>query len=137
MRKYNITESRLRNMIRESVRRALNEVTDYGNNIFGSANLNPSSKEKYGVDSDDYYAIRHLIHDIIEKFGDKRDFIQNYAKDSVCAYLWGDIEERRGTCDEIKRYCESAGFLAKFSEDEDIGYGNNRTPLIKISFERL
>ena len=84
----------LTNKIKKLKSKYINEVTDFGNNVYGSSSMNPTYKEKYGVDRDEYYEIRSLIHDIKHKFLSGQDLTENYTNDSTNLILYGTIAER-------------------------------------------
>ena len=130
-----LTEEDLRRIIKESVNRVLSEVTDFGNNIFGSGRMNPTYKEKYGVDGREYYELRFLANEVIQKFGNYEDFSLNYTNEGICAYLYGDIEERRDDLQKIEDYCNSKGFRCKFTNDKTWS-GYNQYTVVKIEFKK-
>ena len=127
-----LTESDLHSIIKESVNRILHEVTDYGNNIFGSADIG----QAYDVDYDDgYFELKTLSRDVIEKFGNKSDFIENYTNKGTNAYLYGNIEERKDDLMKIKEYCEKLGYSVHFTNVKRYS-GYNKYPAVMIEFKK-
>lgn len=133
VKKIKINEATLNKIVAESVKKVLSEVTDYGNNIFGSGNMNPTYKEKYGVNGDEYYELRFLRKNIIEKFANPEDKNLNYAKDGINIYLCGDIEERQDDLQRIEKYCSEKGVMCDF---KNVKYGLNNSPVVKITFKK-
>jgi len=130
-----LTETDLHRIIKESVQNILKEVTDYGNNIFGSSRMNPTYKEKYGVNREDYFELHMLARDIIEKFGNSTDRIENYTNDGIYAYLYGNTQERQDDLMKIKEYCEKRGYLTNFTNITRYS-GHNQYTAVKIEFEK-
>jgi len=133
VKKIKINEATLNKIVAESVKKVLSEVTDYGNNIFGSGNMNPTYKENHGVDRDEYYELRFLRKNIIEKFANPEDENLNYAKDGINIYLYGDIEERQDDLQKIEKYCSEKGVMCDF---KNVKYGINNSPVVKITFKK-
>lgn len=129
-----LTESDLHSIIKESVNKVLHEVTDYGNNIFGSSYIGQAYNDKYGVGYG-YYELKRLARDVIEKFGNKTDFIENYTNNGTNAYLYGNTEERRDDLMKIKEYCEKLGYSVNFTNVKRYS-GYNKYPAVMIEFKK-
>lgn len=126
----------LTNKIKKLKSKYINEVTDFGNNIYGSSSMNPTYKENYGVDKDEYYEIRSLIYDIKDKFLSGEDLTENYTNDSANLILCGTIAERIDDINKIADYCKKNGFKIEFNE----GYnwsGHNKYKVVRLKFKRI
>lgn len=77
-----------------------------------------------------------LAQDIIKKFGNGTDRIENYTNDGIYAYLYGNTEERQDDLMKIKEYCEKRGYLTKFTNITKYS-GYNQYTAVKIEFEKL
>ena len=122
-------------MLRTQRDQQLQEVTDYGCNIFGSASMNPSYEERYGVNRDEYYAQSSLVYDIVDKFGDGRDRVENYTNRGIVAYFYGKMSERPEVYDQIKKYCAGKGYNATC--EDMVMPGFNPHDVVKISFQKI
>ena len=107
-------------------------ATDYGCNLTGSANLNPTYQELYGVEGAEYHRRRQMVSEIIERFGNGADRHLNYTNHGIQAYFYGRIDERPEVFREIAIYCENRGYNATINESYSFS-GYNRFNCVIIT----
>ena len=133
-----MTEQDLHRIVRESVHRIisetrnLQEVTDYGNNLFGSAGLN----SVFNKDNDGQIEVMSLKNEIIDKLGNGSDRIENYSNNGPSLYLYGTTSNRKKDIENIIGFCRKRGFDAKV-EDSTRYSGYNKYPAVKIDFQKI
>lgn len=125
----------LTNKIKKLKSKYINEVTDFGNNIFGSSSMNPTYKEKYGVDKDEYYEIRSLIYDIKDNFLSGEDLVENYTNNSTQLFLTGTVNERIDDINKIVDYCKKIGFNVEFKDSYGWS-GYNKYKRVVMAFNK-
>ena len=125
----------LTNKIKKLKSKYINEVTDFGNNIYGSSSMNPNYKEKYGVDKEEYYEIRSLIYNIKDNFLSGEDLAKNYTNNSTQLFLSGTVDERIDDINKIVDYCKKIGFNVEFKDSYGWS-GYNKYKIVVMTFKK-
>ena len=125
----------LTNKIKKLKSKYINEVTDFGNNIYGSSSMNPTYKEKYGVDKEEYYEIRSLIYNIKDNFLSGEDLAKNYTNNSTQLFLSGTVDERIDDINKIADYCKKNGFNVEFKDSYGWS-GYNKYKIVVMTFKK-
>ena len=125
----------LTNKIKKLKSKYINEVTDFGNNIYGSSSMNPTYKEKYGVDKEEYYEIRSLIYNIKDNFLSGEDLAKNYTNNSTKLFLSGTVDERIDDINKIADYCKKNGFNVEFKDSYGWS-GYNKYKIVVMTFKK-
>ena len=125
----------LTNKIKKLKSKYINEVTDFGNNIYGSSSMNPTYKEKYGVDKEEYYEIRSLIYNIKDNFLSGEDLAENYTNNSTQLFLSGTVDERIDDINKIADYCKKNGFNVEFKDSYGWS-GYNKYKIVVMTFKK-
>lgn len=125
----------LTNKIKKLKSKYINEVTDFGNNIYGSSSMNPTYKEKYGVDKEEYYEIRSLIYNIKDNFLSGEDLVKNYTNNSTQLFLSGTVDERIDDINKIADYCKKNGFNVEFKDSYGWS-GYNKYKIVVMTFKK-
>ena len=125
----------LTNKIKKLKSKYINEVTDFGNNIYGSSSMNPTYKEKYGVDKEEYYEIRSLIYNIKDNFLSGEDLAKNYTNNSTQLFLSGTVDERIDDINKIVDYCKKIGFNVEFKDSYGWS-GYNKYKIVVMTFKK-
>ena len=125
----------LTNKIKKLKSKYINEVTDFGNNIYGSSSMNPTYKEKYGVDKEEYYEIRSLIYNIKDNFLSGEDLAKNYTNNSTQLFLSGTVDERIDDINKIADYCKKNGFNVEFKDSYGWS-GYNKYKRVVMAFKK-
>lgn len=130
-----LTESELKNVIKEVV----NEVTDYGNNIFGSSRMNAIFRDK---SLDDYTHKEHiqlikLRRKVISDILGRQDQSENYTNERYnVIYLYGTLKDRYDDIVKVKEFYNQNGW--DVSAKEDIGWsGYNKYPRVELKVLKL
>ncbi len=130
-----LTESELKNVIKEVV----NEVTDYGNNIFGSSHMNDIFRDKSLDDytNKEYIQLIELRSKVINDILGRQDQTENYKnKRYDVIYLYGTLKDRYDDIVKVKEFYNQNGW--DISAKEDIGWsGYNKYPRVELKVLKL
>ena len=112
-----INEEQFKQIVMESVKKVLKEVTDYGNNIFGSAHMNQGKSSRFS-DYHDYLELLQLKREVLKNFGNQYDINENYTNDSVERILfYGTINERPEVFESVKNFYKDNGWIVKVKDN--------------------
>lgn len=133
-----INESQLRRIVSESVKAVLNEVTDFGNNIFGSAYLNNSLRDDETIPkyhSEEYIQLldlkREAVYELLKGTPAANENYLNNRPDII--YLYGGLEDTKDDVAKLKSLYNEHGWNISAKEGTNFsGYNKYLQTIVTI-----